>query len=129
MGRAARTRDQATESRTQEEVTVTRSSGNVFADLGLPNPDERLRKSEFVLMIARVMQRRRLTQMKAAEVMGVAQPDLSKLLRGRTRGFSIDRLMEMLVALGVTTHISFEVPERFGRPGKVVVDEGSRRSA
>lgn len=109
-----------------QEVTVTRSSGNVFADLGLPNPEERLRKSEFVLMITRVMERRKLTQMRAAKLMGVAQPDLSKLLNGRTTSFSIDRLMEMLVALGVTTHISFEVPERFGRPGSVVVDQGSR---
>ncbi len=55
--------------------------------------------------------------------MGVSQPDLSKLLRGRTTGFSIDRLLSMLLSIGVTAHISFEVPTKFGHPGRVVMEE------
>jgi len=107
----------------EEQVKFTRSSGNVFADLGLEDPEDLLGKSYFVSMINTVMKKRRLTQVKAAEIMGVSQPDLSKLLRGRTTGFSIDRLLGMLISLGVSPHISFEVPAKFGRPGRLVMEE------
>ena len=95
----------------------------MFADLGLEDPEDLLHKSYFVSTINMVVKRRRLTQVKAAEIMGISQPDLSKLLRGRTTGFSIDRLLAMLVSLGVSPHISFEVPAKFGRPGRVVMEE------
>lgn len=106
-----------------EGVTFTRSSGNVFADLELENPEELLQKSQLVAVISAVIARRRLTQVKAAAIMGVAQPDLSKLLRGRTTSFSIDRLFSMLISLGVSAHISFEVPVKYGRPGKIFVED------
>ncbi len=104
-------------------MTFTRSSGNVFADLGLENPEELLHKSRLVSVIGSVIARRRLTQVKAAAIMGVAQSDLSKLLRGRTTSFSIDRLFGMLVSLGVSPHISFEVPAKYGAPGRVVMED------
>lgn len=103
-------------------MKFTRSSGNVFADLGLDEPEDLLGKSHFVSIICMVIKKRRLTQVKAAEIMGVSQPDLSKLLRGRTTGFSIDRLLGMLISLGVSPHISFEVPGKFVRPGRLVMD-------
>ena len=111
------------EQQERSEVRFTRSSGNVFADLELDNPEELLQKSRLVSVVGAVIKRRRLTQVKVAEITGVAQPDLSKLLRGRTSGFSLDRLFGMLVALGVSPHISFEVPAKFGRPGRVVMEE------
>jgi predicted XRE-type DNA-binding protein len=74
-------------------------SGNVFADLGLPDADELLLKAQLVAEIMRLMKRKKLSQAKTAALIGVAQPDLSNHLRGRTRGFSGERLMLMLTAL------------------------------
>jgi predicted XRE-type DNA-binding protein len=76
------------------------SSGNVFADLGLPNADELLLKAQIVTEISRLMKLKKLTQANAAELTGIAQPDLSNLLRGKFRGFSIERLLLMLTAFG-----------------------------
>jgi predicted XRE-type DNA-binding protein len=76
------------------------SSGNVFADLGLPNADELLLKAQIVTEISRLMKLKKLTQANAAKLTGIAQPDLSNLLRGKFRGFSIERLLLMLTAFG-----------------------------
>ncbi|MDQ6907348.1 MAG: helix-turn-helix domain-containing protein [Chloroflexota bacterium] len=75
-----------------------RGSGNVFADLGLPNADELLAKAKIVGQISDLIEARRLTQTDAAETLGIDQPSLSRLLRGRTSGFSMDRLIRMLNA-------------------------------
>ncbi len=80
--------------------TIEKSSGNIFADLGLPNPQELLLKASIVSEIANAMKLKKLTQAKAAVLTGIAQPDLSNLLRGRTQGFSVERLMFMLTKLG-----------------------------
>jgi len=77
-----------------------KGSGNIFADLGLENADELLLKAEIVSEIARLMKQKKLTQAKAAMLTGTAQSDLSNLLRGKFRGFSIERLMLMLTAFG-----------------------------
>ncbi len=79
---------------------ITRSSGNVYADLGLKNPDEHALKAELVRQIAAVMKDQELTQTAAARRLGISQPDISKLLRGHFRQFSVERLMRFLVALG-----------------------------
>ena len=84
-----------------EEVGVTHGSGNVFADLGLPNPEELLQKAKLVVAISDAIKARGLTQSDAGKIMGVSQPDLSKLLRGRTMSFTLDRLVGMLNALGM----------------------------
>ncbi len=95
-----------TKSTEQEtEGKVTHSSGNVFEDMGLPEPGERIAKAKLVLIIEAVIKRQKLNQTRAATVMGVSQPDLSKLLKGRTQGFSIDRLLAMLLALGMDVSI------------------------
>jgi predicted XRE-type DNA-binding protein len=78
----------------------TVSSGNVFADLGLPNADELLAKSNLVIQITRLIEERGLTQAEAAEVLGVDQPKVSALVRGRLAGFSMERLYRFLNALG-----------------------------
>ena len=92
-----------------------KSSGNVFADLGLPNADELLLKAQITFEIERAMKLKKLTQAKAATLMGAAQPDLSNLLRGRFKGFSVERLMLMLTKLG--------------RDVEVVVRPAARRKA
>lgn len=79
---------------------ITRSSGNVYADLGIKNADEHALKAELVRRIAAVMAEQELTQSAAARRLGIAQPDVSKMLRGHFRQFSVGRLMRFLVALG-----------------------------
>ena len=83
-----------------DPISVTRDSGNVFADIGLPNPAEHLAKAQLVSMIDDVIQTRGLTQADAAALMGIDQPKVSHLLRGRFHGFSTHRLLEFLNALG-----------------------------
>jgi predicted XRE-type DNA-binding protein len=75
------------------------SSGNVFADAGLPNADDHLLKAKLVSRIEDLMVERGLNQTQGAKLMGMAQPDLSNILRGRFRGYSAERLMRCLSAL------------------------------
>ena len=84
----------------KKKIEFERSSGNVFADIGLPNPEEHLIKASLVLKIDRLMKQRGLKQVEAAKLFGVKQPDVSKMLRGEFRQFSVERLMHFLVALG-----------------------------
>ncbi len=73
-------------------------SGNIFADLGLPNAEEHLLKAELVVQLHRCIVARKLTQVAAAKLVGIKQPDLSNILRGHYQGFSLERLMRMLTA-------------------------------
>lgn len=107
----------------KSRINVTRSSGNVFKDLGLPDSEELLAKSEIVSRIASIMRRRSLTQVETAKVLGVSQADVSDLVRGKLSGFSTDRLFRFLNALGQDVEI--RMPRRLrahsGRL-RVVVD-------
>lgn len=84
----------------KSEIPVERSSGNVFEDIGLAESAELLVKSEIAARIAVIIEKRGLTQAKAAEILGMDQPSVSDLVRGRLRGFSSDRLFRFLNALG-----------------------------
>ena len=84
----------------------TVSSGNVFADLGIPNAEEMLAKADLALKIANIISHRRLTQAQAAELLGVDQPKVSALIRGRISGFSIERLLRFLLLLGTDVSIT-----------------------
>ena len=74
-------------------------SGNVFKDIGVPHAEEHLVKAQLVFKIDGIMKRRRLKQAEAAELFRVRQPDVSKMLRGEFRQFSVERLLRFLVAL------------------------------
>jgi predicted XRE-type DNA-binding protein len=74
-------------------------SGNVFKDLGVPNAEEHLVKAQLVSKIDKIMKQRHLKQAEAAVLLGVTQPDISKMLRGEFRQFSVERLLRFLVAL------------------------------
>lgn len=87
------------------EIPVERSSGNVFEDIGLAQSAELLAKSEIAARIAAIVEKRGLTQAKAAEILGIDQPSISDLVRGRLRGFSSDRLFRFLNALGQDVRI------------------------
>lgn len=108
------------------ETKVTRSSGNVFADIGLPNAEQHALKAEIVNNLAKLIERSDLSQSKAAAVIGIAQPDLSKLLRGNFTGFSLDRLFLAIMAMGTDIEIKLKKPtaKRRGH-GKVLAAEMS----
>ena len=90
---------------------ITRGSGNVFADIGVPDPETHLLKAELVLRIEALIEAEGLTQVEAARRMEMSQPDLSKMLGGRFRPMSVERLMRCLVALGQTVTIDIAPPE------------------
>jgi predicted XRE-type DNA-binding protein len=83
-----------------DDNSVTPSSGNVFADLGFDNPEEMLLKAELVRQISKAIKERGLNQYQAAEVLGIDQPKVSALVRGRFSGYSLERLFKYLNALG-----------------------------
>ena len=74
-------------------------SRNVFKDIGVPHADEHMVKAQLVFKIDAIIKERRLTQVDAAGLFGIRQPDVSKMLRGDFRQFSVERLMRFLVAL------------------------------
>jgi predicted XRE-type DNA-binding protein len=84
----------------------------VFADLGLKNPEELLAKAEIVQRISDAISERKLTQAKAAKLLGIDQPKVSALLRGKLEGFSIDRLLRFLNALGRDVEITIRPAPR-----------------
>ncbi|MCB9949338.1 MAG: XRE family transcriptional regulator [Rhodospirillaceae bacterium] len=79
---------------------MTHGTTNVYADLGLPDAEGQLLKAQLVSRLADVIAVLGISQTEAAVRIGLAQPDLSNILRGRFRGYSIERLMRCLVALG-----------------------------
>lgn len=104
-----------------QENQVVESSGNVFADLGLPNADEHLLKAEIVVQLKRLMQANKLTQTKAATLIGIAQGDLSNILRGKYRGFTIERLMRLLTAFDQDIDIHVRPRADKTRPARIAV--------
>ena len=88
-----------------KEMDIQVSSGNIFADLGLPNSDEMLMKAELVRQITEILSQRKLNQVQAAEVLGIDQPKVSALMRGKLTGFSTERLFRFLNALGCDVQI------------------------
>jgi predicted XRE-type DNA-binding protein len=86
-------------SKKTKSQSVTASSGNVFADLGLPDAAAELVKAQLTYHIAKHIKALGLTQTLAAERLGVSQPDISRLMKARATGFSTDRLLAMLSAL------------------------------
>ena len=91
----------------------THSSGNVFEDLRVDEPAEALAKSELAVLIARALRARGLTQTAAARLLGIDQPKISELMRGRLTRFSTERLMTFLTRLGRDVEIVVREP----RPG------------
>src|SRR5215212_88069 len=88
-----------------KEAEVHDSTGNVFEDLGLANPGERLAKAELARVIRKIVRERGLTQAEAASLLGVKQPDVSDLMRGKLARFSMERLERFLNALDMEVRI------------------------
>lgn len=96
-------------------------SGNVFADLGYPRPEEALAKAELAHKISKIIERRRLTQAEAAEILDVDQPKVSALRRGKLSGFSLDRLVRFLILLGSDVQIVVKAHRPNRRRAKLLV--------
>lgn len=99
---------------TIDDITIEQGSGNPYADLGYPNADDMLVKAELARQIAQIIKGRRLTQQQAANLLGMTQPKLSEMLRGRFRGISQTKMIECL--------------NHLGRDVNIVVKKASRRS-
>lgn len=89
----------------REKIEIHEGSGNVFADLGFKNPDLMLAKAVIVQRIRRTIQTSKLTQTRAAELLGIDQPKISNLLKGQTSGYSLERLLKFLNKLGQRVEI------------------------
>lgn len=102
----------------QQAPQFEMSSGNVFADLGFPEPDIELMKAKLVHDISEVVQERKLTQTQAAVLMGLKQPNVSLLLRGKTAEYSVSRLITLLNRIGRDVIIATQekpATRRYGR--------------
>lgn len=91
--------------KTTKDINYEVSTGNVYADLGFADAGEMLAKARIVAQIGRIIQARKLTQVQAAELLGIDQPKVSALLRGHFKGYSQERLVGFLTKLGMDVEI------------------------
>ena len=105
----------------RKKVEVHVGSGNVFKDLGLKNPEDLLAKAKLAARIVQILEERKVNQTQAAKLLGVDQPKVSQIYRGRLDDFSIERLMRFLTALHRDIRIVVEGKARRGR-GRVIVE-------
>ncbi|RKH42641.1 XRE family transcriptional regulator [Corallococcus sp. AB049A] len=105
----------------KSEPKFTASSGNVFRDLEVAQPEEAQAKAELMARIAELIARKKLTQAAAAKLLGVDQPKVSALLRGRMAGFSTERLIRFLTLLGSDVQIVVRDRPRSRAPGHLEV--------
>lgn len=89
-----------------KRISFEKSSGNVFADLGFSNPEREQLKAHLTLQIYRIIKDRNITQAEAGKILGIKQPHVSALMRNRSGNFSVERLMDFLVALGQDVEIT-----------------------
>ena len=113
----------------EADIPVTASSGNVFADMGLAEPEVELTKAQLASHIRQIIRRRRLTQVAAASLLGIDQPKVSALLNGRLANFSSERLMRLLTALGQDVDITVRTKPRDQTNGRIRVIGEAHRSA
>ncbi len=109
------------------DVEFTESSGNVFADLGIHNPEESMAKAKVAMKIHETIKKKKLTQEKAAKVLKISQPKISLLLRGYLADFSLERLLRFLNDLGQNVYISI-TPASHGHGNTWVGDSPSNAS-
>ena len=107
-----------------KNTNIARGSGNVFADLGLIDASERQTKTRLALALNRIIKDQNLKQIDAARLLGVPQPKISALINYRLDGFSVEKLMEFIVALGCDVEIIVR-PTRGSDAARVMVLEAA----
>ena len=80
------------------KAKVEEGSGNIFADLGLPDADTHFLKAQIVSEVYRLTNERNLTQAEAGKLMGISQPEVSRMFKGHFREYSVERLMGLLTS-------------------------------
>ena len=106
----------------EEKLAITKSTGNVYADLAFADAGEQQAKSEIAQQIARIIKHRKLTQKLAAEILGVDQPKISALQRGLLKGFSMERLLGFLNKLDRDVEIVIKLkPNKRKSPARLSV--------
>ena len=98
----------------ENDTAIRYGTENVFADLGFPDADTHLLKAQLVTRVQNIIQDRKLTQTEASRIMGVSQPDISRMLGGQFRDISVERIMRMLIRLGC--EVDIVVKPRGSRP-------------
>jgi predicted XRE-type DNA-binding protein len=93
--------------------------GKIFVDLGLRNVEEHQLKAALVAQLRCLIKERKLTQIAAAKLVGIKQPDLSNVLRGHYRGYSVERLMRMLTAFDQDVEITMKPHKKAGEGGRI----------
>ena len=106
------------------DIDITRGTGNVFADPGLPDAGERRTKTRLALALNRIIKDQALKQVDAPRLVGVPQPEVSALVNYRLDGFSVEKLMEYIVALGRDIEIVVR-PTRGNATARLVVREAA----
>lgn len=96
-------------------------SDNIFTDIGIENPEEELTKADLAWEIDQIITKKKLTQKKAAEIMGINQPKVSALLHRKLAGFSVERLLHFLQVLGQDIDIVVKPKPRSRKTGRVIV--------
>ncbi|HXU31374.1 MAG TPA: helix-turn-helix transcriptional regulator [Thermoanaerobaculia bacterium] len=105
----------------EPQEPITRGTGNVFADLGFPDADERQAKLRLAYALNQVLEERKLSQAEAAKVLGVTQPKVSALLHYKLAGFSVERLMKLLTALDQDVEIMIRRKPRSRKTARISV--------
>lgn len=100
---------------------LTKSSGNVFADLGLPQAEELQTRAHLTHQIYTLINERGLKQTEAAEILGIKQPDVSALMNGKLANFSVDRLLQFLVRLNQNVEIVIRPAPKGKRKARISV--------
>lgn len=106
---------------TKADLAVHKSSGNVFADLGLKDADEKLTKLRLAVTINNILAQRKLSQVSAAKRLGINQPKISALKNYKLAGFSVERLMTFLTSLDFDVDIVIRTKSDRKKPGRVSV--------
>ena len=101
------------------KVKVEVGSGNIFADLGLPDAETHYLKAQIVSEIYRLAKERKLTQAASGKRMGISQPEVSRMFKGHFREYSVDRLMEFLTAFDRDVEIVVKPHKKAGKAGKI----------
>ncbi|MCC6792557.1 MAG: XRE family transcriptional regulator [Thermomicrobiales bacterium] len=107
----------------RDDLEYTVSSGNLYADLGFADPELELAKATLARQIAAIIRARGLTQRQAAEALGLDQPGVSRLVRGRLGVYSAERLMQLLTKLDVDVEINLIAKEPSRAHGRIIVSE------
>ena len=100
-------------------VKVEVGSGNIFADLGLPDADTHFLKAQIVSEIYRITSERKLTQARAGKLMGITQPEVSRMFKGTFREYSIERLMGFLTSFDRDVEIVVKPHKKAGKAGRI----------